>query len=351
MFETTLETTSNLVIPSNKWFWQVKQDLLDDLNDITTEQIENMWEELDLVEIKKLLDSIKKNSKKLDFQNATLLIKKFKSSDHKSIILNIIKYVDSQDNPKKSNLILPDGLKWLDKDVALAFWNCKSKNLIDVFFDNINRFSWLDNEVADVFINAGYQENVFKNLDKFNVNKKETILSFIKNWWNPSFENINWLDENFADELINIQAFEILAKNIKYFPGGMDKKIVLKTINAWWGNEIIDLLDDFEWLDKEVAISFLDHWCFDGKDLDILKKFSWLDNGIAIRLISSDKDNKFWHIARIAESPEKFNGLNSEVATKLINTWFAWEVANYLRYYYNLDDKVAIQLINEGIKI
>ena len=62
--------------------------------------------------------------------------------------------------------------------------------------------------------------------------------------------------------------------------------------------------------------------------------------------ILKDKETQHNQIEWIAKHPKAFNGLNSEVAMILINSWFAGFVASSQECYVNLNDEVANALID-----
>lgn len=368
MSDTNLETINRIVIPP-KWEQAEsvkKQELLETLQSITDDQIDAMWDEIDLIVVKKMLDNIKNNSKKLDFKDVEILIKswhfglimkkikRFKNADHKAILLSIINYLSTlDDNFKKSDFVLSDDTKWLDKDVALAILNSKSQKLLDIFFNNIDKFSSLDDEVAQAFINAGYEDKVFKKFDKFNITKKDIILLAIEKWLAPGFRNVEWLDEDFVDKVIKLKAFTLLIFNLKYFQQISHKKIILKIINAGWGDELLSHFSLY-WasgLDKDIITALLDNNCALDKLLEVLWCFSWLDSEIAIRLIVTDDKQQYWYISWIAESllplgENVFKDLNCDVALILINKWYTHYVARGLWHFNDLTDDIAKKLID-----
>ena len=162
----------------------------------------------------------------------------------------------------------------------------------------IDRFKWLDDDVAEKLISEWLSQFVANNIDKFD----------------------SLYHKEIAEKLMKDSFWGLyLAENIDKFEWLNHKEVVEKLIECWYVDTVADNIDKFEWLNREeVVMKLIDEWCWYHVIKNMKKFDSSYHKKIAKKLI--EKGHAFY----VGENIDNFKWLDKEIAKKFIEVWH-WE--------------------------
>ena len=218
------------------------------------------------------------------FQLICKYIECFPNNDHKEIALNLIK-------------------NWWANE----------------FIEYIERFEWMDKEVA---LALAENDAFTPNLKIYPTDERQEIaLNLLEHGYKPSLENVPRLNLEFANKLIEKKEFEFLRNNIQYFFDRDHKDIALAILNAWSILSQEDLRT-IKNKDKEFAMT-------------LLKYVQEHENSETSKNI----------IEHITNNPNEFSDLDDEVATILIDMWYWSSVKKHKKSFKDLSTYTKMRIL------
>src|SRR3989339_898654 len=270
----------------------------------------------------------------LDKEIAVVLIK---AGHTEQVIKNKDKFADLEFNKEIAMLII-------------------DKNQAQVLVDNLNKFNNLDKEVALILVGVGYVSEVFYYKDKFaglEFNKEIAMLLIEKKQTNALADNLkrfNNLDKEIALALVeagHARLVIVICDKDKFAGLELNKEIAMLMIEKKQSKTLVDYLNKFNNLDKEVALSLIEA----GYGYSVIAitdedKFAGLEfnKELAMLLI------EFGGAVTVISFKDKFAGLelNKEIAMLIIKKKQAQVLSSSLIIFNNLDKEVALALIEAG---
>ena len=130
-----------------------------------------------------------------------------------------------------------------------------------ILLENIEKFKWLDAEIAKLLIEAGEWEVVAENIKSFEwVDHNEIAKMLIEAkkwwWWNvvKYIKHFEWVDHNeIAKMLIEIRGWSDVARYIKHFEWVAHNEIAKMLIDAGEWRNVARYIKHFEGLDVEIV--------------------------------------------------------------------------------------------------
>src|SRR3989339_794781 len=241
----------------------------------------------------------------------------------------------------------------LNKEIAILLIKTHQSQ---VLIDNVNEFNNLDKEIAVVLIKAGHTEQVIKNKDKFaglELNKEIAMLLIEKKQTKALADNLkrfNNLDKEIALALVeagHARLVIVICDKDKFAGLELNKEIAMLMIEKKQSKTLVDYLNKFNNLDKEVALSLIEA----GYGYSVIAitdedKFAGLEfnKELAMLLI------EFGGAVTVISFKDKFAGLelNKEIAMLIIKKKQAQVLSSSLIIFNNLDKEVALALIEAG---
>ena len=270
----------------------------------------------------------------LDKEIAVVLIK---AGHTEQVIKNKDKFADLEFNKEIAMLII-------------------DKNQAQVLVDNLNKFNNLDKEVALILVGVGYVSEVFYYKDKFaglEFNKEIAMLLIEKKQTKALADNLkrfNNLDKEIALALVeagHARLVIVICDKDKFAGLELNKEIAMLMIEKKQSKTLVDYLNKFNNLDKEVALSLIEA----GYGYSVIAitdedKFAGLEfnKELAMLLI------EFGGAVTVISFKDKFAGLelNKEIAMLIIKKKQAQVLSSSLIIFNNLDKEVALALIEAG---
>ena len=251
------------------------------------------------------------------------------------------KYIDSKKYSEETleNLINHGELLYVFDNMD-KFENLDHKKLAKKLIDMgqsyrvhhyIDRFKWLDDDVAEKLISEWLSEFVAENINKFDsLYHKEIAEKLMKaSFWGlylaENIDKFEWLNhKEIAEKLINGPFWQWVAENIDKFEWLNHKEVVEKLIERWYVDTVADNIDKFEWLNREeVVMKLIDEWCLYHVIKNMKKFDSSYHKKIAKKLI--EKGHAFY----VGENIDNFKWLDEEIAKKFIEVWYWKYVIRY----------------------
>ena len=341
---TTPNTVNKIVIPSKDLVSPVikqgKDEILENLNSISKEDIDGISNDIECQRIIFLLENNKwiVTEEDLDLLMGNWYlgiiwrkIWQYNEYIQRNIAIKLIN--------KAAELWRPHIWKYLehlsvyDNQIALTLIKCGYEKEL---YDHIDAFKWLSKEVAIAIYDAIWETIPLRYL---NNDREEVILYYIEKWEDDInlSNNIIHCDLEFANKILKVNnkhKYDIICRNISCFPSEIHKEIALTIIKDWWAYELLTWLSRFEWMDLEIAVALWEQWYFTTN----LKKYNpEARTDIALYLL--DK--------RELVSLEDVNKLNLDFANKLIERGKIDILKNNIQYFFERDHKaIALSLLN-----
>lgn len=214
----------------------------------------------------------------------------------------------------------PSGLLWkvMKKEKDWILNMDTAKKLIDawclgVLSHHLKKFEKLDKEIAEIILNSEYWYNVVDNLEMF-----------------------DWIDYNqLALELIKEQRYGKLSENLGKFKGLTKETAKAWLDSGYYTENILHHLDSFVWLDKEVLLKLERNrsrlYMSNDEKSRAIKLFSWLDKEAAMMIL---KSTYYIPASCIVDNIDQFEWLDIEVAEKLVKVWYWDFVAKHLEKFW-----------------
>lgn len=236
-------------------------------------------------------------------------------------------------------------IKNLDKFSGLS--KATALTLIDSWPERISnhltKFEGLDDSVALAFIERGYDDIVFSQLEKFNIQDYQ----------------------NFSQKILDLGKEYLIAKNLEKFPGVDQKDLAERLMNE--GNDYI-VLENLEKFDKLNQADFAKKMIELGSGIGVienLERFKDIDYATVLKeLIEnkdtpeneySDDDGTSWEYEReygtgILMNLDKFKGMShTEIAEQLIEGDLGYELAANIEQFEDVDHiTIAKSLMKQG---
>ncbi|MCX6792831.1 MAG: hypothetical protein NTY12_02300 [Candidatus Falkowbacteria bacterium] len=216
----------------------------------------------------------------------------------------------------------------------------------DIFIKKIEKFQGLDINVANKLIDKGYANSVAENLAKFKSLDADVADKLIQAGQGSfvasslgRFENLNHTEA--ANKIIDAGQGYSVATNLKIFKGLNHVEIVNKLIDAHQAIAITANLEKFEGLNHiEIANRLID--IDEAKAVAIqISKFYNLNTQVANKLVDAHESHS------VACFLSRFDGLNHlEIATRMFDKGQGDAVAASLKNFQGLDEDIASRLIN-----
>lgn len=214
----------------------------------------------------------------------------------------------------------------------------------------LEKFEWLDEKVALDLLELGEFYSVITNFEKFDwlsIKKLLDVLSI--KWWLNVFSNyldrFNWLEEDLAIELVRLGEGYSVIKNIDRFIISDFNNLIDVLIEKKSFSLIIQNLVVFKWINQnDLVIKLIDNW--EAEDIVFyFEKFDWLDcNAIWKKIMS------IWKSRLLVNNLKKFNWLGFDIANELVDLWY-WEyiVTDLKSFDSDSYEKIANKLIDNKI--
>ncbi|MBU1445997.1 hypothetical protein KKD70_01905 [Patescibacteria group bacterium] len=208
------------------------------------------------------------------------------------------------------------------RDSALQILaNMLSQDKKDVLYVMQHRSEFValsDKDIALKLIDSGYAWYVLSNLDRFQELDKEVALKLI-----ASLQKNSSLYGSFSFEPLSFT--------------GLDQEVFFELYKNSHNSDLLNQLDRFTGLDKWFAL------ILDKHDLAVnLNKFSGLDSELALKLIEDG------YVYEVENNLDSFEGLSNQVAVKLIQYSDKWRFASNLKRFKGLSCDIALELIKAG---
>src|SRR3989339_523002 len=262
----------------------------------------------------------------LDKEIAVVLIK---AGHTEQVIKNKDKFADLEFNKEIAMLII-------------------DKNQAQVLVDNLNKFNNLDKEVAIALIEAGYTDRVIITKDKFaglELNKEIAMLLIEKKQTKALADNLkrfNNLDKEIALALVeagHARLVIVICDKDKFAGLELNKEIAMLMIEKKQSKTLVDYLNKFNNLDKEVALSLIEA----GYGYSVIAitdedKFAGLEfnKELAMLLI------EFGGAVTVISFKDKFAGLelNKEIAILIIEKRYSQVFLSNVDKFFGIDKEV-----------
>src|SRR3989339_1316605 len=240
-----------------------------------------------------------------------------------------------------------------NKEIAMLLIEKKQTNFL---VNYLNEFNNLDKEIAIALIEAGYTDRVIITKDKFaglELNKEIAMLLIEKKQTKALADNLkrfNNLDKEIALALVeagHARLVIVICDKDKFAGLELNKEIAMLMIEKKQSKTLVDYLNKFNNLDKEVALSLIEA----GYGYSVIAitdedKFAGLEfnKELAMLLI------EFGGAVTVISFKDKFAGLelNKEIAMLIIKKKQAQVLSSSLIIFNNLDKEVALALIEAG---
>ena len=274
-------------------------------------------------------------------------LNRFKGLDHRRIALKLVESGDVDDLA-----FYLRNFKGLDhREIALKILE-RGKANVNSFLRSLKNFQNIDfNEIALKLIEEGKVEAVAEHLNEFHNLSNEVALKLIEKGegnkvgvYIDRFQGLNY--QEIALALIAARKSIILADTIEKFHGLDRKEIALRIIQSGYGQYVIieRNIEKFHELDQEVALKLIEAG-EGGKVVGCIEKFKDINySEIALKLIERGCQQQLMNRSCWA----KFKHLDRRVALSLMEHEGDSFVSFHLDDFHNLDQEIAIKLIEAG---
>lgn len=250
-------TSNKIIIPGKE---KTKDDLLENLNSISSEEIEHIGTD---IECQNVIKKFYNYSWDITMKDIDLLIDNWylkiiwerirglRKDIHKEVAIKIIKKATAEWRDRIWDYL--ENFEELDNDVALAlirWWYWRSLD------NHIDEFNGLKKDVAVALYE--HNHNMLP-LEYFDENEANDIVIYYIEQWEYEF-NFNYAkcDLEFAERILktnNENKFKIICENASDFPKEIHNDIALAIINTWWTSSLLKWISWFSELNKEVAFA------------------------------------------------------------------------------------------------
>src|SRR3989339_138320 len=220
-----------------------------------------------------------------------------------------------------------------NKEIAMLLIEKKQTNFL---VNYLNEFNNLDKEIAIALIEAGYTDRVIITKDKFaglELNKEIAMLLIEKKQTKALADNLkrfNNLDKEIALALVeagHARLVIVICDKDKFAGLELNKEIAMLMIEKKQSKTLVDYLNKFNNLDKEVALSLIEAgYGYSVIAITDKEKFAGLElnKEIAILLIEKRYSQVF------LSNVDKFFGIDKEVITIILKNKEGNILCNYL---------------------
>ena len=146
---------------------------------------------------------------------------------------------------------------------------------------NIDKFEKAgQKEIVEMLIKRDYWWLVFENIDKIKELFNKDVMKFLckKNvfhrWVMLSLEKFEWLNQEVAEYMVEKGYSWIVLDNLDNFKWLNHKKLAEQIIDYWDWEDLIDYLKNLKWLDGEVAKKLVEEWYW--KYVERNPEYFWL---------------------------------------------------------------------------
>src|SRR3989339_429828 len=218
-----------------------------------------------------------------------------------------------------------------NKEIAMLLIEKKQTNFL---VNYLNEFNNLDKEIAIALIEAGYTDRVIITKDKFaglELNKEIAMLLIEKKQTKALADNLkrfNNLDKEIALALVeagHARLVIVICDKDKFAGLELNKEIAMLMIEKKQSKTLVDYLNKFNNLDKEVALSLIE-----AGQIDLVmgnkEKFAGLELNKEIAILIIEKRYSQVFLSNV----DKFFGIDKEVITIILKNKEGNILCNYL---------------------
>lgn len=197
---------------------------------------------------------------------------------------------------------------------------------LDITYDILKRIYDENNDIANNKLQVTKEiAKIFMDLSW----NKEKALKFINDGYvdlvGNNLDDYEWLDDEVAELLVEYGYWRAVLTNKNLFKWlKLDKKKADKMVENWEWTIVIMYIEDFEWvkLDKKTALRVIEDWDWDFVG-SYANKFEWLDKEIMKKLIETG----LWYY--VAENPDDYGWWDEEIEKMLTEKWYWWYVEKH----------------------